>query len=174
MFNFCQRLGERSCVLSTPFVRWRCNIRRVHSNKISTFVQTFILIFLRYLFACELSFTFCDFEAVAFLTISTNHERIELVLEKAPLSLFYIAWKGIQLSVKIHLLFSGTLSTYFNWRLLLVYCSENPPLCISLWHDAACGTGLFAVAECHKGEISVVTVRVLWAQKSPPRLNCTN
>ena len=79
--------------------------------QIPTLVRRLVLIFLRYLFACELSFTFYDFEAVAFLTISTNHERIELVLEKAPLSLFYIAWKGIQLSVKIHLLFSGTLST---------------------------------------------------------------
>jgi len=27
--------------------------------------------FLRYLFACELSFTFCDFDTVAFLIIST-------------------------------------------------------------------------------------------------------
>ena len=29
-------------------------------------------------------------------------------------------------------------------------------------------------APCHEGGISVVTVRVLWAEKSSPRLNCTN
>jgi len=27
---------------------------------------------------------------------------------------------------------------------------------------------------CHEGVISIVTVRVLWAHKSSPRLNCTN
>jgi len=37
--------------------------------QISTSVRRFILIFLRY--ACELSFTFGDFDTVAFLIIST-------------------------------------------------------------------------------------------------------
>jgi len=31
IFNFCQQSGERSCVRSTLFGRWRCNIRRLHS-----------------------------------------------------------------------------------------------------------------------------------------------
>ena len=39
--------------------------------QISTFVPTFILIFLRYLFACELSFTFWDSDTVAFLIMTT-------------------------------------------------------------------------------------------------------
>ena len=39
--------------------------------QISTSVRRFILIFLSYLSACELSFTFCYIDAVAFLTIGT-------------------------------------------------------------------------------------------------------
>ena len=39
--------------------------------QISTLVRRFIVIFLSYLFACELSFTSCDIDAVAFLTIGT-------------------------------------------------------------------------------------------------------
>ena len=49
--------------------------------QISTLVRRFILISLRYLFACELSFTFCDFDTVAFLIITTNviHHMLTLV-----------------------------------------------------------------------------------------------
>jgi len=32
IFYFYQQFGEQSCVCSTPFARWRCNIRRLHSN----------------------------------------------------------------------------------------------------------------------------------------------
>jgi len=39
--------------------------------QISTLVRRFILIFLKHLFARELSLTFCDFDTVAFLIIST-------------------------------------------------------------------------------------------------------
>jgi len=39
--------------------------------QISTLVRRFTVIFLRYLFARDLSFTFCDFDTMAFLTIST-------------------------------------------------------------------------------------------------------
>ena len=66
IFNFCQQLGELSCIWSTSFARWCCNIRHLHSNKLK-----WKFLFLRYLFACELSFTFCDFDTVAFLIIST-------------------------------------------------------------------------------------------------------
>ena len=47
----------------------------------STLVRRFILIFLRYLFAGELSFTFCDFDTVAFLIISTavTHRMLMLI-----------------------------------------------------------------------------------------------
>ena len=34
IYNFYQQSGERSCVRSTLFGRWRCNIRRLHSNKL--------------------------------------------------------------------------------------------------------------------------------------------
>ena len=35
LFDFCQQLGERSCVHSTPFARWPgCNKRRLDSNKL--------------------------------------------------------------------------------------------------------------------------------------------
>ena len=34
IFNFCQQSGEGSCVRSTLFGRWRCNIRRLHSNEL--------------------------------------------------------------------------------------------------------------------------------------------
>jgi len=33
-FNFYQQFGERSCVRSTPFATWCCNIRRLHSNNL--------------------------------------------------------------------------------------------------------------------------------------------
>ena len=39
--------------------------------QIPTFVPRFTLIFLRYLFARDLSFTSCDFDTVAFFIIST-------------------------------------------------------------------------------------------------------
>ena len=37
--------------------------------------------FLRYLFACDLSFTFCDFDTMAFLIISTvvTHRRLMVI-----------------------------------------------------------------------------------------------
>ena len=44
---------------------------RVYANAISTLVRRSILIFLRYLFPCELSITFCEFDTVAFLIINT-------------------------------------------------------------------------------------------------------
>ena len=34
IFNFYQQSVERSCARSTPFGRWRCNIQRLHSNKL--------------------------------------------------------------------------------------------------------------------------------------------
>ena len=39
--------------------------------QIPTLLPRFTLIFLRYLLACDPSFTFCDFDTVAFLIIST-------------------------------------------------------------------------------------------------------
>ena len=39
--------------------------------QIPTLVPRVTLIFLRYLFACDLSFTFCDFDTVVFLIITT-------------------------------------------------------------------------------------------------------
>jgi len=50
--------------------------------QISTFVPGFILIFIffRYLFPCELSFTFCEFDIVAFLIISTVVIHLMLTL----------------------------------------------------------------------------------------------
>jgi len=39
--------------------------------QIPTSVRKFTLSFLGYLFACDLSFTFCDFDTVAFLIINT-------------------------------------------------------------------------------------------------------
>jgi len=71
IFNFYQQFGEWSCVRSTPFARWRCNIRRLHSDEvemqISTLVQRFILVFVRYLFPYELSFTSCEFGIVTWV-----------------------------------------------------------------------------------------------------------
>jgi len=39
--------------------------------QIPTSIRKFTLSFLGYLFACGLSFTFCDFDTVAFLIINT-------------------------------------------------------------------------------------------------------
>jgi len=49
--------------------------------QIPTWVRRSILIFLRYLYACELSFTFRDTDTVAFLIISTivTHHTLTLV-----------------------------------------------------------------------------------------------
>jgi len=49
--------------------------------QIPTLVRRFILIFLRFLFACELSFTFCEFDTVAFLIVSTvvTHRMLTLI-----------------------------------------------------------------------------------------------
>ena len=48
---------------------------------ISTLVWRFILIFLRYLFACELSFTYFESDTVAFLIISAVaiHRMLTLI-----------------------------------------------------------------------------------------------
>ena len=43
IFNFYQQSGERSCARSTPFGRWRCNIRRVHSNKLKRHLANAII-----------------------------------------------------------------------------------------------------------------------------------
>jgi len=50
-----------------------CNLHLIYPK--------FTLIFLRYLFACDLAFTFCDFDTVAFLIISTvaTHHRLTLI-----------------------------------------------------------------------------------------------
>ena len=49
--------------------------------QISTLIRRFILISLRHLFPCELSFTFCEFDTVAFLIISTVviHRMLTLI-----------------------------------------------------------------------------------------------
>jgi len=51
--------------------------------QISTLVRRFILIFLRRLLPCELSFTFCDFDTVAFLIISSVviHRMLTLITQ---------------------------------------------------------------------------------------------
>ena len=55
--------------------RWRYKLWRL---QILTSLRRSTLIFLRYLFAYGLSFTFCDFDRVAFLIISTavTHHRL--------------------------------------------------------------------------------------------------
>jgi len=78
ILNFQQQLGGRR---STPFGRWRYDIRRLHSNKLKCkFLLYFgyLLWFLLDIYLhCDLSFTFCDFERMAFLIINSAIYRAD-------------------------------------------------------------------------------------------------
>ena len=69
--------------------------------QISTLVPRFILIFLRDLFPCELSFTFCEFDTVVFLIISTvvdprvGHNMRTFSIYLSPLSFWSTLRRGV-------------------------------------------------------------------------------
>jgi len=66
IFNFYQQLGKRSCICSHGTVTYDVCIRICWNPKFYFSSEIYFNCLNRYLFACELSFTFCDFDTVAF------------------------------------------------------------------------------------------------------------